>query len=156
MPAKAVLIVDQRANAAQRAVLVRMAKQSGRRTARSRNSGTVGADPRLDACACKNNACADLDAAVARLKTRCIDASTTSVRQQNRILPPLSTGVRVVPPPPSSTSSAAPASARPGATATAAAPIRDIRSQVNGLRKRMWFTFSARRPSAKREPHPFV
>jgi hypothetical protein len=96
-PAKAVLIVDQRANAAQRAVLIRMAKQQA--GALLAHVAAVQSAPiRLDACACKNNACAELDAGAARLKTRCIDGEHDKVcGNETAFYPPLSTGVRVVP-----------------------------------------------------------
>jgi hypothetical protein len=96
-PAKAVLIVDQGANAAQRAVLVRMAKQQA--GALLAHVAAVQSAPiRLDACACKNNACADLDAGVARLKTRCIDGEHDKVcGNETAFYPPLSAGVHVVP-----------------------------------------------------------
>jgi hypothetical protein len=96
-PAKAVLIVDERANAAQRAVLIRMAKQQA--GALLAHVAAVQSAPiRLDACACKNNACAELDAGVARLKTRCIDGEHDKVcGNETAFYPPLSTGVRVVP-----------------------------------------------------------
>jgi hypothetical protein len=96
-PAKAMLIVDKRANAAQRALLVRLAKQQA--GALLANVAAVQSAPiRLDACACKNNACADLDAGVARLKTRCIDGEHDKVcGNETAFYPPLSAGVRAVP-----------------------------------------------------------
>jgi hypothetical protein len=96
-PAKAVLIVDQRADAAQRAALVRMAKQQAG-TLLDHVAEVQSAPIRLDACACKNNACADLDAGVARVKTRCIDADhDKACGNETAFYPPLSAGVRVVP-----------------------------------------------------------
>lgn len=96
-PAKAVLIVDQRADAAQRDALVRLAKrQAG--TLLDHVAAVQSAPIRLDACACKNNACADLDAGVARVKTRCIDAEhDKACGNETAFYPPLSAGVRVVP-----------------------------------------------------------
>jgi hypothetical protein len=96
-PAKAVLIVDQRADAAQRAALIRLAKrQAG---ALLSNVGTIQtAAIRLDACECKSNACAELDAGVARIKTRCIDADHDKIcGNETAFYPPLSAGVHAVP-----------------------------------------------------------
>lgn len=96
-PAKAVLIVDQRADAGQRAALVRLAKhQAGSllEHVAAVQMGTI----RLDACECKNNACAEVDAGVAKVKTRCIDGDHDKVcGNETAFYPPLASGVRVVP-----------------------------------------------------------
>jgi Protein of unknown function (DUF1326) len=96
-PAKAVLIVDQRADATQKAALIRLAKQQA--GALLANVAAVqSASIKLDACPCKNNACAVLDAGVARVKTRCIDGDHDKVcGNEFAFYPPLSNGVRVVP-----------------------------------------------------------
>jgi hypothetical protein len=96
-PAKAVLIVDQRADAAQRAALIRLAKQQA--GALLEHVAAVQIAPiRLDACECKNNACAELDAGVAKVKTRCIDVDhDKACGNEIAFYPPLSAGVRVVP-----------------------------------------------------------
>ncbi len=96
-PAKAVLIVDQRANEAQKAALIRMARKQG--GALLANVAAVQtAAIKLDACECKNNACAVLDAGVARIKTRCIDGDHDKVcGNEIAFYPPLASGVRVVP-----------------------------------------------------------
>ncbi len=96
-PAKAVLIVDQRADAAQRAALIRMAKQQAGALL-DHIAAVHTAKIRLDACECKKNACAELDAGVARVKTRCIDGEHDKVcGNEIAFYPPLSTGVQVVP-----------------------------------------------------------
>jgi hypothetical protein len=96
-PARAVLIVDQRANAAQRAALINIAKkQAGALldNVAAVQTGTI----KLDACECKNNACAELDAGVAKVKTRCIDGDHDKVcGNETAFYPPLADGVRVVP-----------------------------------------------------------
>jgi hypothetical protein len=96
-PAKAVLIVDERATAAQRSALIRLAKQQA--GALLDHVAAVHSAPiKLDACACKNNACAELDAGIARIKTRCIDGDHDKVcGNEIAFYPPLSTGVHVVP-----------------------------------------------------------
>jgi hypothetical protein len=96
-PAKAVLIVDKGANQAQRAALIRLAKQQG--GALLANVAAVHeATIKLDACECKSNACALLDAGVARLRTRCIDGDHDKVcGNETAFYPPLASGVRAVP-----------------------------------------------------------
>ncbi len=96
-PAKAVLLVDQRATAAQRAALVRLVRQQA--GALVEHVALVQPAPiTLEACACKNNACAELDAGVARVKTRCIDGEHDKVcGNESAFYPPLTRGVQVVP-----------------------------------------------------------
>jgi hypothetical protein len=96
-PAKAVLIVDKRADAGQRAALVRLAKRQAGKLLENVAAVQTGAI-RLDMCECKNNACAELDAGVAKVKTRCIDGDHDKVcGNETAFYPPLATGVRVVP-----------------------------------------------------------
>jgi hypothetical protein len=72
-PAKAFLIVDSRATEAQRAALVRLAKQQAGELLR--NVVAVEAAPiELTLCPCKNNSCARLHAGTAHIETRCFDA----------------------------------------------------------------------------------
>jgi hypothetical protein len=72
-PAKAVLIVDSRANAAQRDALVRLAKKQGGDLVK--NVVKVEAAPiTLDTCVCKGEGCAKLSAGGAKIETRCLDA----------------------------------------------------------------------------------
>jgi hypothetical protein len=96
-PAKAVMIVDKRADAQQRAALIRLAKQQAGALLEhvgAVQTGTI----RLQACECKNNACAELDAGVAKVTTRCIDGEHDKVcGNETAFYPPLSAGVRVVP-----------------------------------------------------------
>src|SRR4051794_2811234 len=70
-PAKAVVIVDSRATEAQREALVRFVQQqAGQLVA---NVVKVHAQPiKIDACPCKTTACAEVDATVAKLRTRCL------------------------------------------------------------------------------------
>ena len=96
-PAKAVLIVDKRANAEQKAALVAMAKRQAK-TLLANVSAVQSAAIKLDMCECKNNACAILDAGVAKVKTRCIDGDHDKVcGNETAFYPPLANGVRVVP-----------------------------------------------------------
>ena len=96
-PAKAVLIVDKRANAEQKAALVAMAKRQAKALLANVSAVQSGAI-KLETCECKNNACAILDAGVARIKTRCIDGDHDKVcGNETAFYPPLANGVRVVP-----------------------------------------------------------
>jgi hypothetical protein len=96
-PAKAVLIVDKRADRAQQAALIRMAKQQGG-SLLANIAAVQTAAIRLEACECKNNACAELDAGVATIKTRCIDGDhDKACGNETAFYPPLAAGVRVVP-----------------------------------------------------------
>src|SRR5437879_386684 len=76
--AKAVIIVDKKATAAQRDALVRFAQQQGGQLLA--NVVKVHADTiAIDVCQCNKNACAEVDATVARLKTRCLDTDHDKV-----------------------------------------------------------------------------
>ena len=69
---KAILIVDEKATAAQRDALVKLAKQQGGDLLK--NVLKVEAAPiTIDACLCKDNGCAKLSAGAAKVETRCLD-----------------------------------------------------------------------------------
>jgi hypothetical protein len=71
-PAKAVLIVDEKANTAQRDALVKLAKQQGGDLVK--NVVKVDAAPiTIDACQCDGKGCAKLSAGSAKIETRCLD-----------------------------------------------------------------------------------
>ena len=69
---KAVLIVDVRANAAQREALIRLAKQQGGELVKN-VVAIEFAKVELEICPCKENGCARLVAGSAKIETRCID-----------------------------------------------------------------------------------
>ena len=70
---KAILIVDEKATAAQRDALVKLAKGQGGDLLK--NVAKVEAAPiSIDACLCKDNGCAKLSAGGAKIETRCLDA----------------------------------------------------------------------------------
>ena len=72
-PAKAILIVDEKASKAQRDALVKLAKQQGGDLLK--NVLKVESAPiTIDACLCKDNGCAKLSAGGAKIETRCLDA----------------------------------------------------------------------------------
>lgn len=94
-PAKAVLIVDSRANEAQKAALVRLAKEQGGDL--TRNVVSVQTAPiDLEICACQANSCAKLNAGVAKIETRCLDAKHDKVcGNESPFYPPLAKNVKV-------------------------------------------------------------
>ena len=72
-PAKAILIVDSKASAAQREALIRLAKKQGGELLQ--NVVAVQSAPvELTICECKENGCAKLTAGPAKIETRCINA----------------------------------------------------------------------------------
>jgi hypothetical protein len=92
-PAKAILIVDQRANACQRDALVRLAQQEGGKLVQ--NLLAVQTAPvDLDIIPCQDGGCATLRAGNARVETRCLDAHHDKVcGNESAFYPPLSKGV---------------------------------------------------------------
>src|SRR5437868_4347527 len=71
-PAKAVLIVDSRANAAQRDALVRLAQQQGGDLVKN-VVAVRSARVDLDVGGCEEGGCGKLVAGPARIETRCLD-----------------------------------------------------------------------------------
>jgi hypothetical protein len=96
-PGRAVLLVDRNATAAQRAALVRLAQKHG--GVHVRNVVAVHSAPiNLTLCKCEGETCADLDAGVARLKTRCLHTEHDRVcGNESAFYPPLASGVHVRP-----------------------------------------------------------
>ncbi len=96
-PAKAVVIVDSKANAAQREALVRFAREQGGQLLQ--NVVKVHAEPiNLVGCPCKVNACFELDARVAKLKTRCLDGEHDKIcGNEFAFYPPLAGNVKATP-----------------------------------------------------------
>jgi hypothetical protein len=93
--AKAVLVVDRRATSAQKAALVKLAQSQG--GALLRNVVRVqAADIDLKACPCKSDACAVLNAGVARIETRCLDEQHDKIcGNESPFYPPLAKNVKV-------------------------------------------------------------
>ena len=96
-PAKAVIIVDSKANAAQRDALVRFAQQQGGQLLQ--NVVKVHAQSiTFNGCACKKNACFELDATIAKVKTRCLDGEHDKVcGNEFAFYPPLASNVKATP-----------------------------------------------------------
>jgi hypothetical protein len=96
-PARAVLIVDKRADSAQRAALVRLARREGGELLRN-VVAVQSAAVELDFCGCAGEGCATLNAGDARIKTRCLDAKHDKVcGNESAFYPPLSKDVKVRP-----------------------------------------------------------
>ena len=96
-PARAVLIVDKRADASQREALVRLAKRQGGDLVKNVVAVTAAAVV-LDICPCEEGGCAKLDAGVAKIETRCLDHKNDKVcGNESAFYPPLAKGVAVKP-----------------------------------------------------------
>jgi hypothetical protein len=94
---QAVLIVDQKASAAQKAALVKLAKKQGGDLLE--NVVAVQTSKiALEICPCKEGGCARLDAGTAKIETRCLNAEHDKVcGNETAFFPPLSKGVKVKP-----------------------------------------------------------
>ncbi|MCS6852333.1 MAG: DUF1326 domain-containing protein [Gemmataceae bacterium] len=91
---RAVIIVDEKANSAQRDALVRFAREQG-----GELLGNVvairSAAVELDICGCKGGSCAILRAGPARITTRCIDYDHEKACSNDiNFYPPLARGVK--------------------------------------------------------------
>jgi hypothetical protein len=96
-PAKVLFIVDKDANAAQRKALIAMAQQQ---------SGTLlknvvavqSANVQVKFCDCDGNACAEVAAGQAAIKTRCLNKDHDKVcGNESAYYPPLAQGVKALP-----------------------------------------------------------
>ncbi len=95
-PAKAVLIVDSRASAVQKAALIRLAQEQG--GALTKNIVSVHSAPiDLEICACHGESCAKMSAgSLAKIETRCLDVKHDKVcGTEIPFYPPLSKNVKV-------------------------------------------------------------
>ena len=96
-PAKAVLIVDAKASAAQREALVRLAQKQGGELVR-KVIAVETAPIDLTLCECKDGVCAHLQAGAAKVETRCLDAHHDKVcGNESAYYPPLTKSVKVQP-----------------------------------------------------------
>jgi hypothetical protein len=96
-PARAVLIVDERASAAQKDALVRLARQQAGDLL-ANVAAVHSAKVSLESCECKGNACAELNAGTARIRTRCLEGDHDKVcGNEYAFYPPLTRGVHAVP-----------------------------------------------------------
>ena len=96
-PAKVVLIVDSRADAAQRDALVRLAKRQGGELLKN-VVAVQSARVDLDVCGCEEGGCGKLVAGPARIETRCLDDKHDKIcGNESAFYPPLARGVEVRP-----------------------------------------------------------
>ena len=92
-PAKAVLIVDSRADSAQRDALVRLAKKQGGELLKN-VVAVQSAKIDLDVCGCEEGGCGKLVAGPARIETRCLDDKHDKIcGNESAYYPPLAKGV---------------------------------------------------------------
>ena len=92
--ARSVLIVDERANAAQRDALIRLAKQQAGELV-GNVLAVQSAKVNLEMDCCKEGGCARLDAGSARIETRCLDSHHDKLcGNESAYYPPLSKGVK--------------------------------------------------------------
>jgi hypothetical protein len=93
-PARSVLIVDDRADAVQRAALIRLAKaEAGDLVGKVMAVESAKVD--FDLSTCKDGGCARLEAGKARIETRCLDGHHDKVcGNESEFYPPLSKGVK--------------------------------------------------------------
>jgi hypothetical protein len=92
-PAKTLLIVDDKANASQKEALVKFVKQQGGKLL-SDVVGVQSETVRLTMCKCDGQTCAEVDATVAHVKTRCIDhEGDKACGNETAFHPPLARGV---------------------------------------------------------------
>jgi hypothetical protein len=95
--ARAVLIVDSRANSAQREALIRLARKQGGELLRHVVSVQTG-KVELDICPCAEGGCARLNAGLAKIETRCLNVKHDKVcGNESAYYPPLARNVKVKP-----------------------------------------------------------
>jgi hypothetical protein len=91
---KAILIVDEKATAAQRDALVKLARKEGGDLLKNVTKVEV-APITIDACLCKDNGCAKLTAGGAKIETRCLDAHHDKhCGNETNFYPPLAKDVK--------------------------------------------------------------
>ncbi len=94
--ARAVLLVDKRATAEQKAALVKLAKQQGGELT-ANVVAIESSKVEMEICPCKENGCAKLDAGVAKIETRCVGAHDKVCGNESAYFPPLVKGVKATP-----------------------------------------------------------
>jgi hypothetical protein len=94
--AKAILIVDSRASADQKAALVKLAKKQGGELIKNVIS-VESAKIDLTLCECENKSCARLEAGTAHIETRCLKHQDNVCGHDDAFYPPLAKGVTARP-----------------------------------------------------------
>jgi len=92
-PAKSVLIIDARANSVQKQALIKFAKrQAG--TLLHNVVGVESAKISVAMCQCEGQTCAEVDATMAKVSTRCLDhKEDKACGNESAFYPPLAKGV---------------------------------------------------------------
>jgi hypothetical protein len=94
-PARAILIVDKKADKAQREALIDLAKKQGGELTKN-ILAVESAAIELSACECKDGACFVLNAGAAHLQTRCLDGAHDKIcGNESAFYPPLVKNVSV-------------------------------------------------------------
>ena len=92
-PARSVLIVDSRANSVQKEALIKFAKKQAGMLL-DNVIGVQSAKISVTMCQCDGQTCAEVDATVAKVRTRCIDhKEDKACGNESAYYPPLSQGV---------------------------------------------------------------
>jgi hypothetical protein len=92
-PARAILIVDERATPAQKSALIRLARTQGGELVRN-VVNVQSASIELTFCPCKENGCARLVAGLVRVETRCIDPRHDATCDNAvQLYPPIAAGL---------------------------------------------------------------
>jgi hypothetical protein len=96
-PAKAVLIVDKKANSEQREALIRLARQQGGELV-NHVVAVESAAIELSTCSCREGGCAFLKAGDAKIETRCLENRHDKVcGNESAFYPPLAQSVQAMP-----------------------------------------------------------
>jgi hypothetical protein len=94
---KAILVIDERATEAQRQALVKLVKMQGGQLVENVVS-VRAAKINVDVCTCKGGSCAEIDAGVVKIKTRCLDdVKDKHCGNETAYYPPLIEGVQCTP-----------------------------------------------------------
>jgi hypothetical protein len=91
---RAILIVDSKADAAQRKALVKLVQSQGGDLVNN-VVAVETASVVLDRCECKSDSCAVLKAGAARIETQCIDPKHKICGNESEFYPPLAKNVKV-------------------------------------------------------------
>jgi len=92
-PGKAVLIVDERATSQQRDALIALVRKQAGDLVKN-VVATQTAKVHMTTCPCKENGCVELDAGLAKVKTRCISKEhDKACGNESAFYPPLARGV---------------------------------------------------------------
>lgn len=95
-PAQAILIVDSKASSQQKEALVRMAQRQAGQLLENIVAVRDG-KIQLTICDCNGGTCAEMDAGVAKIKTRCLTKHDKACGNESAYYPPMTRGVTVLP-----------------------------------------------------------